>query len=118
MKFCENHWADLRKAIEDKGMGHLVAKDGQTALASTVAQLEGTDDNSDFDPLMGCYWRINGEILKIRGFMYMAEDAPHNGCAMCEPDEANPDWAAKWIDGCTNEALVEARLRKLVPEPH
>jgi hypothetical protein len=115
MRFCEKHWKDLRDAIEVRGLKPLVAKDGNAAIESAVRQIEGTHDNDDFDPLMGAYWLINAQIVKIRGLMFMASDSPYGGCAMCEPDDGRPEWASQWINGAADDALTEARRRGLAP---
>lgn len=101
MKFCQEHWKQLRKAIDDNGLGHLVAKDGEQAVKDLVeqAKLGVTPDN--FDPLMFAHNIIFAKIIEHSGLTYFMPDAPHNGCPMCEPDEVNPNWATKWIDGAS-----------------
>src|SRR5438132_1202052 len=96
MKFCQTHWDALKAAIESRGLGHLIKKSGEDAVEAVARQVQGIDDKSDFDPLMGAYWRIMARIVEIRGLMYMGADAPYGGCPMCEPDEAFPDWANNW----------------------
>ena len=118
MRWCQKHWDALRQAIDARGLSHLIAKDGKTAMESMRRELEGVADDSDFDPLMGAWNRVNARIIEIRGLMYMMPDAPHNGCPLCEPDATNPNWAENWIEGVADEALYNARLRGLVPEAH
>lgn len=61
MKFCQPHWDRLLEAIESRGLGHLIAANGREALARTVAEVEGKNDLSDYDPLMSAHWAIVSE---------------------------------------------------------
>lgn len=64
MKFCQDHWDRLRAAIEERGLGHLVAADGETAAAQQVAEIErGSQDVTTFDPLMSAHWAIASNAL-------------------------------------------------------
>ncbi len=51
MKICQAHWDRLRAAIKERGLEHLVAKDGATAMMHAVTELEGREAENDFDPL-------------------------------------------------------------------
>lgn len=113
MKFCDKHWKDLREAIDSRGLGHLISKDGAVAAEAMTRAVQGVADKTDFDPLLDAYFAISAKIIEIRGLMYMAPDAP---CPMCEDDECNPNWAENWIQGASNDALEKARAMNLVPK--
>lgn len=126
MKFCQPHWDKLRAAIEARGLSHLVAKDAQTAMADTVAQLEGTATEANYDPLMNAHWMITGRALQMGGLYLMMADH----CPVCEvmkhmahiprtPEETEPAGAAwvesHWIDGPADAVLTYCQERGLVP---
>lgn len=80
MKFCQSHWDALREAIESRGLGHLIAANGREAAARTAAELKGTADLSDYDPLMAAHWQIVAVATEYCGFALYAGDV----CPVCE----------------------------------
>lgn len=66
MKFCQSHWDALRHRIDNRGLTHLIAKDGKVAVAQMAQQLQERDVTKDtFDPLMSAYWAIAGNVMKF-----------------------------------------------------
>lgn len=66
MRFCQEHWNMLRKAIEKRGLASLVAPDGETAamqLQDQISKEEVTKTN--FDPLMSAHWAIARNVMGI-----------------------------------------------------
>lgn len=113
MKFCTNHWEALRKAIEDRGLSHLVAKDGETAASNMKAELEGQKSPQNYDPLMDAHWMITNRALKMGGLYLMTVDADGNHyCPLCEVGKhgGNPQ---EWIDGCTDSILAHCQTNGL-----
>lgn len=65
MKWCSDHWDRLRGAIKDRGLGHLIAPDGETAVAQLADELErGEHTATNYDPLMDAFWSINGNVAR------------------------------------------------------
>lgn len=58
MRFCQDHWDRLRAKIADRGIAHLIAPDGETAVAQVKDQLERSVTPVNFDPLMHAHWAI------------------------------------------------------------
>jgi hypothetical protein len=56
MKMCQPHWERLKAAVESRGLGHLIAANGRDAAARAAAELKGTDEVDDYDPLMAATW--------------------------------------------------------------
>lgn len=113
MKFCQPHWGSLRAAIDARGLAPLVAKSGQAAHANLVAELDGSADASNYDPLMSAHWMISGRALELGGLYLL------NGeyCPLCEVEEhTKPGAAQEWIEGCTDSVLAHCRKLGLVPE--
>jgi len=131
MQFCQPHWDKLRKAIEDRGMSHLIAKDGQTALENTVADLDAAKQGVDppketFDPLMSSFWAINSRALECGGLYLMTQkEDGTDWCPLCELDAHSPadqipppyeKHSDSWINGCADSQLAHARKLGLIPE--
>ena len=59
MKFCQDHWDRLRQRIDDRGLSHLIAADGQKAVSMMTSQLqERRTTRENYDPLMGAHFAI------------------------------------------------------------
>lgn len=63
MNMCMKHWTAMRKAVDDRALTHLVARDGATAVAHITAELAGSATEAEtFDPLLAMLWSISGNI--------------------------------------------------------
>lgn len=71
MNICPGHWTQLRRKIEERGLGQLIAPDGETAAAQMRDQLErGSDEGptpANFDPLMSAWAAIGSNVAKAAG---------------------------------------------------
>lgn len=72
MRFCQEHWDALRQAIDARGLGDLVAPDGEVAMAQLVDQLrrgergeEETVTAVNYDPLMSAHWAIVNNLAEV-----------------------------------------------------
>lgn len=66
MKFCQQHWDTIRKAIDERALSGLVAKDGATAVAQMASQLQvGSEQADNFDPLMAAHWAIVNNVMSM-----------------------------------------------------
>lgn len=68
MNFCQEHWSQLREKIAERGLNHLVAKDGEMAMAQIADQLERAGDDEtvtpvNFDPLMSAWSAIGTNTM-------------------------------------------------------
>lgn len=95
MKICDAHWTELRKAIDDRGLTRFIAKDGEIAAKNMSAQIQGTDTEENFDPLMSAVFAIWGNSLEAFGLDIMKQDAP---CPLCVLD--------KHVKECTDEGCT------------
>jgi hypothetical protein len=109
MKFCEAHWAALRKAIDDRGLTPLVAPDGVEATRRVVENLKHGDTPQNFDPLMGAHNAIVSNAMGIAGLAIMqsnADGSPRcpicflNQCAKADgrPDVTFDSWIERAAD--------------------
>jgi hypothetical protein len=112
MKFCMPHWDRLQKAIEEKGMKHLIHASAEAAHESVIRQLEGHEDKTDFDPLLNATWAIYGQFIQNVGLAAMVGDI----CPLCDVDARGPSSSQNWIDGSTADQLKHARHLGLIPE--
>lgn len=115
MKICSDHWAALRAAIHAKGMSRLGASSGEEAAARLVAELEGTADDSTFDPLMAANGMIWGRALELGGLYLMASKSDGSEyCPLCEARDKGGADPAEWIDGCTDSLRKHCEARGLL----
>ena len=127
MRLCQKHWGELREAIRARGIYHLVAKDGESAMKRTVSEINGTADDSTFDPLMAAYWAITGRAMELGGLYLMGQDENKNEyCPLCELDkfarnedgsQPIPAASTQWINGCCDAQLRYCEEKGLVPKP-
>jgi len=110
----------LRKAIEDRGLSHLVAKSGEEAFENMKAELQGESSGS-YDLLMNCNWMICTAALKEGGLYLLSgkeDGTPY--CPICEdvahnPPEEKEEVETWWIDGPADSVLEYCRDEGLVP---
>jgi len=84
----------LRKAIEDRGLGHLIPEPDRV-VANVAIELErgGKSTPATFDPLMNAHWAIAHNAMKVLEnkpgsvqYLMMGDDQPEDPC---ELDGAN-----------------------------
>ncbi len=113
MNWCQPHWDVLRKAVEDRGLSHLIAKDDETALKNTMDNLEG--DEEVFDPLMGSYCRINNQMLVDLKDMGQADLQTIMRCPLCLlVEHGQPEQVENWVNGVTDQAQHYAVEKGLI----
>lgn len=123
MKMCSNHWTELKKAIEDRGLMPLVHKDGQSLKESLERQMRDEKavekDPALFDPLIGANFAIFGNAIESGGTYLMTPDPETKQpyCPLCEMvkcvEDAKP---SVWIDYAADEQLDYARELGLMPK--
>lgn len=116
MRFCMPHWDRLKKAIDERGLSHLIAKDGKEAADSAVRQLKGEDDASDFDPLMSATTAIYGAFVRDIGLAAMGTDEHGQElCPLCGVKKQRDDLDENWLQGAATDSLEQARALGLMP---
>lgn len=104
MRFCKDHWAKMKAGVEDRGLGHLVAKSGEAAVERVVAELEHRATDATFDPLMTAHWMIVNRALECGGLYLMTHNpdvADGEFCPLCEvAKHTTPPADDDWIKGC------------------
>jgi hypothetical protein len=84
MNMCQEHWDRLREKINQRGLSHLIAPDGQTAAAQLADQFQRSAEDRDestvanFDPLMGAFMAIGSNIMGLLGqsALYLMSGGP------------------------------------------
>lgn len=68
MRFCQDHWDRLRQAIEDRGLGDLIASSGATVAQQVAQELEqGEASPTTYEPLMAAHMAILSNSIQILG---------------------------------------------------
>lgn len=114
-KWCQHHWDQVRTAIDQKGLGHLVLKGGARAAGQVVAELEQKNiDAAGFDPLLRAWSMINCRALEnglgLVGCPLCLVQKHHDECQQPSCHKPLPQ---EWIDGCTDslrEYAIELKL--------
>lgn len=115
MRFCKDHWDKLRTAIKNRGLDHLGAKTTEQLHADMVDQLRGSQ--TDYDPLMDCYWMISNRAIEMGGlYMMTVKENGEHYCPVCEAIEKGGQTEQYWIDGPADAALKHAQKKGLVPK--
>lgn len=100
MKFCQDHWNNLREAISARGLDHLVARSGEEAIQRAEQEINNTATDANYDPLMSAHWMIMGNALQGSGLYLMTGDY----CPLCEVNKYGGS-DQEWIDGATDAVL-------------
>lgn len=118
MRMCSEHWSQLKQAIDDRGLTHLIAKDGKTAFRQIQEDLSGAPEKETFDPLMAANFAIWSNAIDMGGLYLMGHDDQGNEyCPVCESTKHNgpsEDW---WINNAANDAYTRAVEYGLVSKP-
>lgn len=109
MRMCMPHWGQLREAIKERGMMHLVAGTDEKAAQNMKGQLTGASERETFDPLMGANFAIYSNAMRIFG-LYLMTEPPEGGhyCPVCESEKAGGHPAEWWITNAADEQLSRA----------
>lgn len=81
MRFCLDHWQQLREAIAARGLEHLVAGDGQSAAANLASAVESGATVANFDPLIYAHNSILANAIHLAGLAVLVHD--ENGAERC-----------------------------------
>jgi hypothetical protein len=99
MKYCQPHWDQLRRAIESRGMAHLIAKSGEQAAMRIEEELIGQATKHTFDPLMAAHNMVLERATRYFGLsLFVPNEDGSEKCPVCLlltlPDEKDRDRAA------------------------
>lgn len=108
MKICQPHWDRLRAKLDELGIGHLGAKNGQDAIRNIVTELEGRGVENDYDPLMDCNNMIFAHGLRNVGLSLMCGE---DHCPICESVRL---YEESWISGPAEAALEHCKTEGLI----
>ena len=116
MKFCQDHWDRLRKAIEDRGLSDLIAPDGATAAAQLADQIEsGGMTPVNYDPLMAAHWAIVSNVGALADGLVLTLMMPNEDgsdrCPLCYANTHNPHGHNydEWIDRAADDQVEQVK---------
>jgi hypothetical protein len=113
MKICQTHWDQLKEAINQKGMSHLISKSGEE-LADRLKK-EINKELTTYDPLMAANLAIAAASIKDAGIGIMGLDENENPyCPLCEVDKHLEEGAKDWIEGSTDDCLEYCKNNNLL----
>jgi len=112
--FCQQHWDELKAAIEARDLMQFVAKDGKQAMENMVRDLEGQNTVVDYEPLLGSDFCMSNVAMSFYGLRMMAveEGEEKPPCPVCMMQKM------PWIEWVASGALAEAIRRGLIADPN
>jgi hypothetical protein len=122
MKLCQSCWDKLRIAIEQRGLGGFISKDGEVAASQIVNQLTAGVSVDNYDPLMAANFAIWSQSLQSFGIGMMSEDAPCPLCyrteleAHCVDPKCSKQTGDDWIQFAADDQLAAAIEKGLVSQ--
>lgn len=113
MNWCKPHWDQLREAIDIRGLSGFGAQTGVDAAKEMASQIEGKPEA--FDPLMGCWTRLNAKMLESLKTQGRCDFTLMLTCPMCVLQmDGQPHLIDNWINGCVDCALQYAHEKGLI----
>jgi hypothetical protein len=124
MKFCIDHWAKLRAAIDERGLTPLVSQGGASAAEKMLNATADGASLDNFDPLLAAHNMILKHALNAVGFEIFAPNSDGTDrCPLCflraehEKQCTNPQCGQdfdKWIDFAADGAkrFVDEQMAK------
>lgn len=118
MKLCENHWGELKKAIDERGLTNFISPSPEAATKRMAAEIQGTARPETFDPLLYANNAIWNNALNVAGLEVMTpnEDGSER-CPVCFLLETCPckkeDCSYKrWVEYAANDALEATKVQR------
>ena len=106
MKFCDDHWHELKNAIRQRGMWGLVRSN---VYAAPTRQEAG--QASEFDPMTTATLMISEQALMAFGTYLLS----HHCCPLCEVEQnLGKGLSLEWIDIDADAVLELCRQRHLI----
>ena len=105
---CMEHWNELKSAIENKGLGHLVSKDSQSVANRIKKELN--HEHFIKDPLFSANMAIMGNAIQAGGLYLMGKKEDGSDyCPLCEALRNLEDGMdKKWIECAVQEQYDNA----------
>lgn len=106
MRICDQHWAELRQAVDARGLSPFVADgpdEAEERVRNTMTSTTGADA-SNFEPMIGALLSIANNALHQFG---MSAAIVGERCPLCS-------LATWWIERASREQLDTARRLGLV----
>ena len=113
MQMCQAHWDEIRKAVADRGMDHLVSKSGKEVADK---MLRATDTHSqtkeNYDPLMDIHNNLVCAAMKAVGLSILSDE----GCPLCTCNilSGKETLATEWINSCSDYIMNMCLEKKFI----
>lgn len=117
MRMCQSHWDALRSAIEQRGIGHLIARTGEECAANVRREIEGESTIIDFDPLMSAnnaLWSLSMNVIGLD--MMTTDEQGNHRCPVCELQKF--DYVAAAAEGALHHARATGLIESADGQPN
>lgn len=114
MKLCTSHLYDLVKALNQKGLGHLITQDAVPAKIKAERWLAGIAKADEFDPLIVSIFEISKKAMEA--MLDRSMPRPQDRvCPLCVMNHViGPACDREWTDNITDLMVVTARTNNLM----
>lgn len=123
MQICKEHMERLRKAVEDKGVGHLISDEFDVILNRIREEFLGNPPRDSYDPLThAIYTLMSNALLYGGGYLLMQQPDGSYLCPCCEvnhhiPEGIEGNSADEWfISNASEDGYRGAEKNGLVPK--
>jgi hypothetical protein len=84
VKMCQEHWDELKRLIDERGLRKFVAKDGEEAAKRMVRDINLGDELASYEPLLGAHNALITHCLATAGLRLLAPDEKgQEQCPLC-----------------------------------
>lgn len=107
MNHCSRHFDDIKQALKQKGLWHLVDLDPEVIKYRGHQWLHGKTTDRTFDPFVATSLEINSKLIMLVGPNWQTT---HGKCGLCVVERFldRGDAPKSWIDNITDLMVVVA----------
>lgn len=99
MRFCLDHWEDLKAAVDGAGLWSLVAESGEEMVRKLESEAVDGRTVDNFDPLMLAHNKLYGKD-PLEVFANDIDAPPERQCPICALNRLH----VEHVEGCTEKS--------------
>ncbi len=110
MKICQQHWNELKTALDERGLTKFIAPDSKSVINEMVKELK--HEPVKFEPLLAANFAIWRNAIDGGGLYLMYGDL----CPLCELEAHTTVQASNWINHAADDQYNKAKELGLISE--
>lgn len=110
MRLCSRHFADLRAALQKKGLWYLVELEPRHLAMRAQQWLDGNTTDETFDPFVAANMEIHVKAIELMGPEHNWKRNGSEPCPLCKLNQflCNDNADLSWIDNITDMMVLVA----------